>query len=211
MVIPLDASLTPLENAKKYFDKYAKLKRTHDALVDLIEETQSEINHLESISNALDIALYEEDLAEIKEELIQSGYIRKRAGGKPDKILSKPLHYKSSNGDDIYVGKNNIQNEYITFQLATGNDWWFHTKGIPGSHVVVKANSGELADATYEEAAALAVYYSKARGIDKVSVDYTQKKNIKKPAGGKLGFVIYHTNYSLIASGDISGVELLTK
>ncbi len=209
--IPLDTTLTPIENAKKYFERYGKLKRTYEALTTLTEETGAEIQHLESISNALDIAIKEEDLVEIKEELMESGYIRRRANSKKEKVTSKPFHYKSSDGDDIYIGKNNIQNEELTFRFATGNDWWFHTKGIPGSHVIVKAAGEELSDRTFEEAASLAVYYSKGRGQEKVEVDYVQKKHVKKPAGSKLGFVVYYTNYSMIATSNIQGLELLTK
>ena len=211
VTIALDEDLSVMDNAKRYFDKYAKLKRTFEALSKLTIETESEIEHLESISNSLDIAMYEEDLYEIKEELIRSGYIKRKNIGKVAKSTSKPFHYMSSSGDDIYVGKNNIQNEMITFQLANGNDWWFHAKGIPGSHVVVKSIGDEIDDATYEEAASLAAYYSKARGSDKVDVDYTQRKNIKKPAGSRLGFVIYNTNYSLVATSDISKLKNLSE
>ena len=97
------------------------------------------------------------------------------------------------------VGKNNYQNEELTFKLATGNDWWFHAKGIPGSHVIVKSEGKELPDRVFEEAGALAAYYSKGRDNEKVEIDYIQKKNIKKVAGAAPGFVIYHTNYSLVA------------
>ena len=141
ITIPLDPMLTAGENAKKYFDKYQKLKRTYEALTTLTKETKEEIEHLSSISIALDIALKEEDLVQIKEELIESGYIRRKGNTKREKITSKPFHYVSSDGYHIYVGKNNYQNEELTFKFATGNDWWFHTKGIPGSHVVVKSNN----------------------------------------------------------------------
>ena len=208
--IPLDPELTPQENARKYFERYNKLKRTYEALFDLLEETKSEIDHLESISTSLDIALLEEDLVEIKRELQDSGYSKKHGGdaGKRAKITSKPFHYRSSDGFHIYVGKNNFQNEDLTFGLATGNDWWFHAKGVPGSHVVVKAEGKELPDRVYEEAGQLAAYYSAARNAAKVEVDYLQRKQIKKPAGGKPGFVIYHTNYSLMALPTVGGLEL---
>ena len=201
ITIPLDEQLSPRENAQKHFDKYNKLKRTYEALTEQVAETKKEIDHLESISTALDIALKEEDLVEIKEEMMEYGYIKKRpAGGKKPKITSRPLHYLSSDGFHIYVGKNNYQNEEVTFKLANGNDWWFHAKGIPGSHVVVKSEGRELPDRTFEEAGALAAYYSKGRENDKVEVDYIQRKHVKKAAGGAPGFVIYHTNYSLIAA-----------
>lgn len=207
--IPLDPQLSPGENAQKYFDKYNKLKRTYEALSQLILDTQSEITHLESISTALDIAVSEDDLAQIKEELVQYGYIKKRAGGKKEKIKSKPFHYLSSDGYHIYVGKNNFQNEELTFKSATGGDWWFHAKGIPGSHVIVKSEGQELPDRVFEEAGKLAAYYSKSRGSEKVEIDYLERKNVKKPNGSKPGFVVYYTNYSLTIDSDISGLTLL--
>lgn len=210
VTIPLDPTLTATENAKKYFDKYNKLKRTYEALSQLTEEVKSEIDHLESVSASLDIALHEEDLAEIRDELVQSGYLRHKGNAKKQRFTSKPFHYVSSDGFDMYVGKNNYQNDELTFKFATGNDWWFHAKKIPGSHVVVKAgNSGELPDRTFEEAARLAAYYSKGREQEKVEIDYIQKKHVKKPAGAKPGFVVYYTNYSMAIDSDISGIRLI--
>jgi predicted ribosome quality control (RQC) complex YloA/Tae2 family protein len=207
VTIPLDSMLSAGENAKKYFDKYQKLKRTYEALTDLTKETKEEIDHLSSIATSLDIALKEEDLVQIKEELIESGYIRRKGGTKRERITSKPFHYISSDGYDIYVGKNNYQNDELTFKFATGNDWWFHAKGIPGSHVIVKSNNEELPDRVFEEAGRLAAHYSQARGQDKVEIDYLQKKNVKKPNGSKPGFVVYYTNYSLVIDSDISGIK----
>ncbi len=210
VTIPLDPTLSAKENAQKYFDKYGKMKRTYEALSQLTVDVRDEIQHLESVSTALDIALYEEDLAQIKEELTESGYIRRKAGnrGKKQKITSRPFHYLSSDGFHMYVGKNNFQNDELTFKLATGNDWWFHAKQIPGSHVVVKTgNAQELPDRTFEEAARLAAYYSKGRGQEKVEIDYVQKKHVKKPNGAKPGFVVYYTNYSMAIDSDISGIQ----
>ena len=207
LAIPLDPTLSAQENAQKYFERYNKLKRTYEALIDLLAETKAEIDHLESIRTALAIALQEEDLVEIKRELQDSGYIKKHAGDKKKvKITSRPFHYLSSDGFHIYVGKNNFQNEELTFQFANGGDWWFHAKGIPGSHVIVKTEGKELPDRVYEEAGQLAAYYSSARDADKVEVDYIQKKQVKKPAAGKPGFVIYHTNYSLMAVPTLKGL-----
>lgn len=207
ITIPLDPTLTPQENAKKYFDKYSKMKRTAEALEHLLQETKSEIEHLESISASLDIALSEDDLAQIKEEMMEYGYIRRKyTSGKKVKITSKPFHYLSSDGFHIYVGKNNFQNEELSFKFATGNDWWFHAKGQPGSHVIVKTNGEELPDRTFEEAGKLAAYYSRGRQAPKVEIDYTQKKNLRKPNGAKPGFVVYYTNYSLLIEPDISGL-----
>ncbi|MEG2122623.1 MAG: NFACT RNA binding domain-containing protein [Clostridium sp.] len=208
--IPLDSQLTSRENAQKYFDKYNKLKRTFEALTALTVETKEEIDHLESISTALDIALKEEDLMEIKQELTEYGFIKKHGpSGKKVKITSRPFHYLSSDGFHIYVGKNNYQNDELTFKFATGNDWWFHAKGIPGSHVIVKCEGKDLSDKTFEEAGSLAAYYSKGRGNEKVEIDYIQKKNVKKVTGAAPGFVIYHTNFSLVAEPRITLTEVL--
>ncbi len=207
VTIPLDPQISVQANAAKYFDKYGKLKRTCEAVTKLLQETSAEIEHLKSIQTALDIALQEEDLVQIKEELMESGYIRKRApGNKRPKITSRPFHYLSSDGFHIYVGKNNYQNDELTFQFARGNDWWFHAKGIPGSHVIVQTEGKELPDRTFEEAARLAAYYSAARGTDKVEIDYVEKKHVKKPNGAKPGFVVYYTNYSMMIDSDISGI-----
>ncbi len=211
ITIPLDPGLTPQENAQKYFEKYNKMKRTYEALSELTEEGKAEIRHLESILASLDIALQEEDLVEIREELTESGYLRRKGGSKKVKVTSKPFHYLSSDGFHIYVGKNNYQNDELTFKFASGNDWWFHAKGIPGSHVVVKMEGAEeLPDRTFEEAGRLAAYYSKGRGQDKVEIDYIQKKHVKKPGSAKPGFVVYYTNYSLMIDSDISGIQRIT-
>ena len=207
--IPLDETKSPLENAQKYFEKYNKLKRTYEALCALTEETQNEILHLESIQNALDIATSPDDLIDIKQELVDFGFIKKGRGQKKNTGKSKPLHYRSSDGFDIYVGKNNYQNDELTFKIATGNDWWFHAKNMPGSHVIVKSENRELPDRVFEEAASLAAYYSKGRGAEKVEIDYLQKKNVKKPNKSAPGFVVYYTNYSMTAYSDISTLTLV--
>lgn len=205
--IPLDPTKTPLENAKRYFEKYNKMKRTYEALSHLIVETRDEISYLESVSNALDIARTEDDLAQVKEELTQSGYVRRKFTKKKEKFKSMPLHYISSDGYDMYVGKNNFQNEELTFSFASGNDWWFHAKKVPGSHVIVKSQGEDMPDRVFEEAGKLAAFYSKNNGSEKVEVDYVEKKHVKKVKGQKPGFVIYHTNYSLIADTDISMLQ----
>ncbi len=210
ITIPLDETKSAMDNAKHYFDKYAKLKRTLEALTIQIKETQEEVEHLESISNALDMARYEDDLAAIRSEMTEYGYIKKhssskKGGKKPGK--SKPLHYISSDGFDIYVGKNNYQNDELTFKVATGNDWWFHAKASAGSHVIVKTEGKELPDRSFEEAARLAAFYSSARNQNKAEIDYIQKKHVKKPNGSKPGFVVYYTNYSMTIETDISGIQ----
>ncbi len=210
VTVPLNPELTPAENAKKYFDRYGKLKRTKEALTSLLEETKGEIEHLDTILMSMDFAMTEGDLTQIRQELYASGYIKKSGGkGKKERSNSKPFHYISSDGYHIYVGKNNIQNEELTFKVANGGDWWFHAKGQPGSHVIVKSNNTELPDRTFEEAAALAAWYSKGRKAPKVDIDYVQRKFVKKVNGAKPGFVIYHTNYSMTIAPDISSLQLV--
>ena len=211
ITIPLDPELSARENAVRYFDRYNKLKRTAEQLVEHIDKSERDLAHLESILSSLDLAESEDDLAQIRKELGAFGYVRAKAGTKkgPRRAEAKPLHYRSSAGYDIYVGKNNYQNEEVTFRIAEGSDWWFHAKGLPGSHVVVKTRGDELPDAVFEEAGRLAAYYSKARLAPKVEIDYTLRKNLKKTTGGPPGFVIYHTNYSLMAEPDISGIKQL--
>ena len=214
ITIPLDETMTPMENAKKYFEKYNKLKRTAEALTVHLAETKESLDYMESVRLSLDMAQTENDLNLIKEELIESGYLRRhfeKGKKKPQKVkfTNTPLHYLSSDGYHLYVGKNNMQNDELTFKFATGGDWWFHAKGIPGSHVILKADGNEIPDRAYEEAAALAAYYSKSRDNDKVEIDYVEKKQVKKPAGAKPGFVVYYTNYSMMATPDISALKLL--
>ncbi len=213
IIIPIDSQIPVMDNAKRYFAKYNKQKRTCEALTKLTVETREELEHLQSVQAFLDMAVDEAALAEVKEELTMCGYIRGHYGSKNNKkkVKSKPYHYVSSDGFHMYVGKNNLQNDELTFKFANGKDMWFHAKKMPGSHVIVKLmEADELPDQTYEEAARLAAYYSSGRTNPKVEIDYTERKNLKKPAGAKPGFVIYHTNYSMVAEPDISGIQELT-
>ncbi|MCI6858955.1 MAG: NFACT family protein [Eubacterium sp.] len=213
ITIPLDPTLSAMENAKKYFDRYGKLKRTYEALSVLIGETKAELLHLESVSNALEIARDENDLMMIREELVECGYLKHHGRNQKKKQKkSKPFHYISSDGFHIYVGKNNFQNDELSFKFANGKDMWFHAKKMAGSHVIVKMETADtLPDRTYEEAARLAAYYSKGRQAPKVEVDYTQRRNLKKPPQAKPGYVIYHTNYSMSIEPDISGIREITE
>ncbi len=214
ITIPLDPTLTATQNAKKYFDRYTKLKRTREALDEQMKEVSGTIEQLESIVNSLDIAQNEADLSQIKEELAASGYIKSGSSGKKnsrDKSKSRPFHYISSDGFDIYVGKNNLQNDELTFKTANGGDWWFHAKKIPGSHVVLLTGGKEVPDRAFEEAAALAAFYSKGKNQEKVEIDYLHRKDVKKPGGAKPGFVVYYTNYSMAISPDISALKLISQ
>ncbi|MBR5738426.1 MAG: NFACT family protein [Lachnospiraceae bacterium] len=204
--IPVDPALSIADNAKRYYQKYARLKRTYEALSVQKEETLRDLEELESLSVSLEFAESDEDLSEIREELASNGFIKKRAALKKDRKpkKSRPWHYRSSDGFDLYVGKNNLQNEELTFRFANGNDYFFHAKKTPGSHVILRTEGKGVPDRTFEEAASLAAYYSTARENTLVEVDYVLKKEVKKVPGQKPGFVIYDTNYSMMVSPDIS-------
>ena len=195
IAIPLDRQLTPGENAQRYYKKYQKLKATRDMAIVQREQTLSELNYLEGQLDNLTKCTAENELSELIEELKEQGYIKRDKGGKKKMKLaaSKPMHFVSSTGADIYVGKNNRQNDELTLRFASPNDIWMHAKNIPGSHVIVKG-ANEQDTATMTEAALLAAYYSRARGSENVAVDYTPRKYVKKPAGAKPGMVIYTTN-----------------
>ena len=195
IAIPLDRQLTPGENAQRYYKKYQKLKAARDMAIVQREQTLSELDYLEGQLDNLTKCTAENELSELIEELKDQGYIKLDKGGRKKMKLaaSKPMHFVSSTGADIYVGKNNRQNDELTLRFASPNDIWMHTKNIPGSHVIVKG-AGEQDTATMTEAALLAAYYSRARGSENVAVDYTPRKYVKKPAGAKPGMVIYTTN-----------------
>ena len=216
--IPLDPQFTAIENAKRYYNKYSKLKRTYEAVTVQLEQSNEELLHLDSIKVALDIALLEDDLTAVRNELIDFGYIRGHFGNREEKsrkknsgsrIKSSPMHFVTEDGFHIYVGKNNYQNDELTFKFASGGDWWFHAKKMAGSHVVVKTEGRELPDRVYEQAAALAAYYSKAAKNEKVDVDYLERKNVKKPNGARPGFVVYYTNYSMTVYPSVEGLTQL--
>lgn len=210
LTIPLNEDLSAQANAIKYFERYNKLKRTLAAVTEQLAETNSEIAHLESVLGSLDIAETEEDLLQIRMEMFECGYIKKKAAaGKAVKADNQPMHFLSSDGFHIYVGRNNYQNDQLTFKFAAASDWWFHAKGIAGSHVILKTNGLEVPDRAFEEAAALAAYYSKGRQQAKVEIDYIERKHIKKPNCAKPGFVVYYTNYSLVAIPDIKNLKRL--
>lgn len=201
--IPLDKELSASQNAKRYLERYDKLKRTEQNVTIQLEETRRELAHLNSISAAMDIAEGEEDLQDIRREMQDFGFIHKSQNGK-DKAKgqrkSKPYHYRSSDGFEIYVGKNNYQNEDVSFKIADGGDLWFHAKNVPGSHVIVKTGGRDmesLPDRLFIEAAELAAFYSSHKEDAKVEIDYTVRKNLKKVPNAAPGFVIYHTNWSV--------------
>jgi len=197
--IPLDEHKTPSENAQYYFKKYARAKRTYTSTKEQLENTLYELDYLETVQNHIENCTTVEELEEIRDELVGQNYLaasRKRQEQSHKESL--PHHYLSSDGIDIFVGKNNRQNDLLTLKQSSPEDIWLHAKNIPGSHVIVKAkNSSDIPDSTLLEAAMLAAYNSKARMSSNVPVDYTFVKYVRKPKGSKPGMVIYD-NYKTI-------------
>ena len=196
VTIELDGRLSPSANAQRCFKLYNKAKTAKLVLTEQIALWESELDYLATVRAFLERSECEDDLAEIRDELYNSGYASRMKGYKsPRKIKSSPYTFKTSGGFTLMVGKNNIQNDKLTFKTASKDDLWFHTKDIPGSHVILITEGEEPGDIDYTEACQVAAYYSQAKG-DNVAVDYTRVRNIKKPQGAKPGFVIYKTNYT---------------
>ena len=207
VTVELDSRLSPADNAQKYYKLYNKAKKAKEVLTEQIALWEQELVYLESVKTFLAKAQTEEDLVEIRDELYRSGYAARLRGYKPPKqIKPRPMRFTTSGGYELLVGRNNIQNDHLTFKIAEKHDIWFHTKDIPGSHVIMVTGGEEPSERDYTEAAAVAAYYSKATA-DLVAVDYTAVKNIKKPQGAKPGFVIYKTNYTAFVK-PMSGEEL---
>ena len=194
--ITLDTRLTPSQNAQKLYKLYNKCKTAKVVLAEQIKIWEGELRYLESVRQFLSSAECEQDVIEIRDELYRSGYSSRLKGYvPPKKITSTPHRFVTSGGYELIVGRNNLQNDNLTFKVASKGDLWFHTKDIPGSHVIMLCDGEEPSEQDYTEAASVAAKYSKATG-DLVAVDYTRVKNIKKPGGAKPGFVIYKTNYT---------------
>lgn len=197
--ITLDPQLTPSQNAQKYYKKYNKAKTAEVEAAKQIENAKNDLEYLESTLAAVETADSEADLNAIRAELIAEGYLNRKVNQKRQKqAASKPMHFMSSDGFDIYVGKSNTQNDYLTLKFANSSDLWFHTKNIHGSHAIIKLGlDKDVPKSTIMEAAQIAAYYSKGRDSSQVPVDFTQIKNVKKPNGAKPGMVIYD-NYNTI-------------
>ena len=209
ITIALDKALTPNQNAQRYFKRYQKLKEAVKYLTDLIEETKATILYLESVETVLNQAGLEE-IAEIREELIQTGFIRRRQREKIQK-RKKPEQYLASDGKTIiYVGRNNLQNEELTFKMARKEELWFHAKDIPGSHVVISGNL-DPSDEVKTDAAELAAYFSQGRLSNLVQVDMIEVKKLNKPTGGKPGFVTYTGQKTLRVTPDPEKISSMKK
>lgn len=196
--ISLNTNFTPSENAQKYFKKYNKLKTAKKEITSQMEITKEEIDYLENIMLSIENCENLAELMDIREELGKVGYLRSKNNSKKEtKLTTKPHEFVSSNGFKILVGKNNKQNDHLTLKVASNEDIWMHTKNIPGSHVIIKAEGKEVPDETIFEGAMLAAFFSKSKMSSQVPVDYTKKKNVKKPNGAKPGMVIYDTNNTI--------------
>ena len=207
--IELDERLSPSANAQRYYKKYAKTKTAKVELSKQIAIGESELEYVYSVFDALSHAETAADLAEIREELAGAGYASKLKLSKKAQRHQKPqiAKFVTSGGYTVLCGKNNIQNEYITFKLAEKDDWWFHAKGTQGSHVLMQCNGEEPSVTDFTEAAEIAAAFSRAAGGEKVDVDYTKARNVKKPSSGKPGLVIYHTNWSCTVTPNADAVS----
>ncbi len=212
IIIKLDSRRTPSENSQKYFKKYNKLKTAQDKLAIQIEEAEADLAYLEQVQSAVELSSDPANIEEIRQELIESGILKKKHQSKTKKRSKfEPLTYMSSEGFEILVGKNNLQNDYLTLKLASNKDMWLHTKIIPGSHVIIRTKGEDVPEQTIYEAACIAAWHSKGRLSGQVPVDYTPVKHVSKPSGAKPGMVIYTTNQTLYVTPDQEKVESLRK
>ncbi len=203
ITINLDSRLTPSENAQKYFKKYNKLKTAQTELAVQTAEAEADLNYLEQVMTAVEQSSDPVNIEEIRQELVEVGIMKRKHQQKQrSKSKFKPLRYKSSEGYEILVGKNNLQNDYLTLKYASNKDMWLHTKIIPGSHVIVRTQGDDLSEQTIYEAACIAAWHSKGRLSGQVPVDYTLVKHVSKPGGAKPGMVIYLTNQTVYVTPD---------
>ncbi|MDD4335257.1 MAG: NFACT family protein, partial [Desulfotomaculaceae bacterium] len=207
VTIPLDPQRTAVENAQAYFKNYNKAKRTRQALASLIKQAREELDYLEGIKAAADFASDLIELNEIRQELVDQGYLKQPPPGrgikqKKVKHVPKPLSFISIDGFQLFVGKNNKQNDLLTTKMAQAEDIWLHAKDIPGAHVIIRTEGKETPPTTLMEAAGLAALFSKARESKSVPVDYTLKKHVHKPKGARPGMVIYEHQKTIMAAPD---------
>lgn len=197
--IDVDPALTPSQNAQKLYKEYHKACKAEDMLIKLIYDGEQDLEYLKSVRDMLSRSTLEREFGEIKDELISQGFLKPKKTGKKQmkKQALQPLEFKTSQGFTVLVGRNNIQNDKLTFKTGRKGDMWLHAQKCPGSHVLLLADAGEIPDDAIVEAAEIAAYYSSARDGTVVTVDYTDVKNIKKPNGAKPGFVVYYTYYSV--------------
>ncbi len=212
--IPLSERMTPAQNAQSYYKKYNKSKSAKVHLAEQLEVARSELEYIKTVFDALSRAQTERELSEIRAELYHSGYASKMKSyteKKRREVLI--MRFETSDGHTVLCGKNNIANDHLTTRLANRNDWWFHVKGQPGSHVVLECAQGESEppELAFTEAAMIAAHYSSAAGGASVPVDYTRVREVKKPAGAKPGYVIYHTNWKAFVTPDADAVRAMLR
>lgn len=197
--ISVDPALSPSQNSQKLYKEYRKACTAENMLIKLIEEGEQDLEYLKSVKDLLERSTLEREFGEIKDELISQGFIKPKKSGKKQmkKQALPPLEFKTSQGLTVLVGRNNIQNDRLTFKVGRKGDMWLHAQKCPGSHVLLLSEGGEIPDDAIVEAAEIAAYYSSAKDGTIVTVDYTDVKNIKKPNGAKPGFVVYYTYYSV--------------
>lgn len=203
VTVPLDVRLTPSQNAQKYYAEYKKLEKAEKMLAKLIADGENELIYIDSVFDAASRATSNAEISEIKQELAANGYIHANTVNKKTQVKPKPpMHFVTDDGYDVYIGRNNIQNDKLTVKTAAPDDMWLHTKNIAGSHVIIKAKNGEISDNAILQAASLAAYCSKAQNSTKVPVDYTRIRFVKKPNGSKPGMVIFTNNYTVLVDPD---------
>ena len=205
--IALDTKLTLIQNAQAYYKKYDKLKRSQEMVQVQINHCQRDKKYAQSIEAALDTAVSISDIEDIKQEMIKAGFLPPENKKKASVAPSKPYKFSLPNDMILYVGKNNYQNDKLTFKLAHNDDIWLHTKDIPGSHVIIDTKGNEIDDDTLVLAAQIAAYFSKARTSSKVPVDYVPIRYVKKPSGAKPGFVIFTNNKTLYVTPDEAQIQ----
>ena len=200
--VPLDIKLTPSQNAQKYYAEYKKLEKAEKMLTKLIADGENELIYIDSVFDAASRATSNAEISEIREELSQNGYLNGAQNKKNNVKPKPPMHFVTDDGYDVYIGRNNLQNDRLTLKTAYPDDMWLHTKNIAGSHVIIKAKNGEISDNAILQAASLAAYCSKAQNSTKVPVDYTRVRFVKKPNGAKPGMVIFSNNYTVLVDPD---------
>lgn len=207
--IPADIMLTPSENAQKYYKEYRKKQVAESKLVDFINDAKAEADYFETVSDALSRAQTDSEISEIREELMLGGYIKKSSDKRKNQKPLKPLHFKTRDGFNVLVGRNNLMNDRLTMKTAKNYDTWFHVQDSAGSHVICETSGTQITDAAIHDCAVIAAYYSKARASSNVAVDYTIVKNIRKPNGAKAGFVVYDTYKTEFATPTFEETEAL--
>lgn len=207
--IPADIMLTPSQNSQKYYKEYRKKQVAESKLNEFINEANDEADYFESVIDSLSRAETDGEITAIKAELASQGYIKKGNDKKKEQKSLKPMHFKTRDGFDVYVGRNNIMNDKLTMKTAKNYDTWFHVQSAAGSHVICETSGNRISDVAIHDCAVIAAYFSKARESSNVAVDYTLVKNVRKPNGAKPGFVVYDPYKTEFATPTIDEVESL--